>query len=227
MESFPLNGIGLQLFERKKLVREIIEEIDHMRNKRKSGYYFRGLRASGKTTLLNLIGQKLIERGDKVYFIENAGYLQNIRKDYLIKLESNLQDNEVMYLLVDECQEAQNAPLWTYLLKQENRIVTIGTGIPTLDQMSANFEIKKPPSFVMLSNEDIDDHDVTSYYESISSLPKDVVTHALNSVFKFTSGHAYPFFAISEYVSKEHKNACMEKTDLYDIFATTKFKTRH
>jgi hypothetical protein len=222
MKSFPKNGIGLQLFERKKLVSKIIDEIDDMRHYDSNSYYFRGPRASGKTTLLNLVGQKLIERGDKVYFIENAGYLQKISKNDLIKLESNLQDKKVMYLLVDECQEAQNAPLWTYLLKQENKIITIGTGIPTLDQMSANFAFKKPPSFVMLSNEDI--NDVTSYFESISNLPKDAVTHVLNSVFKFTTGHPYPFFAISEYILKEYTQACLEKIDLYEIFAMKKFK---
>ena len=63
-EKFPDNGIGSFIIHRNVLVNKMIDIV--IENK-VSNYYFRGPRGSGKSFMLNLLGEKLKEKNYPVF----------------------------------------------------------------------------------------------------------------------------------------------------------------
>ena len=137
---FPENGVGTILLSRESLVNSIVDEVRNGRNK---SYYYRGPRASGKSVVLNLIGKKLVELGEEVYYISHAGFLRDLDLGPLKVADADKDRTKKIYFLVDEVHENTRDPSWGFLLKDSSlNLVVIGVGIPQLDGRSPAFAKK-------------------------------------------------------------------------------------
>eukprot|EP00595_Chromulina_sp_UTEXLB2642_P001492 CAMPEP_0196767768 /NCGR_PEP_ID=MMETSP1095-20130614/41938_1 /TAXON_ID=96789 ORGANISM="Chromulina nebulosa, Strain UTEXLB2642" /NCGR_SAMPLE_ID=MMETSP1095 /ASSEMBLY_ACC=CAM_ASM_000446 /LENGTH=141 /DNA_ID=CAMNT_0042136393 /DNA_START=37 /DNA_END=459 /DNA_ORIENTATION=+ len=103
--NFPDSGIGIGIIKRSVLVNDIINKLnDLMLEQNGASIYLRGPRATGKTFLLYLIGEKLQQEKKLVYFVRIADLLAKYDEKYFQRLEEK-HKGEVIYLLVDEVHD--------------------------------------------------------------------------------------------------------------------------
>jgi hypothetical protein len=197
---FPDNGPGDFILFRNHIIDPLLQILT---SEVEQSYYFRGPRGHGKTMFLQLIGQALVDKGETVTFVKNAGFLNNeIKEVDLKRLSASAPPGKRVYVLIDEVHENKSSPLWTYLLKGEHSFVIIGAGIPQLGS-SPSFLVKYDPSFLDLTPADLDDR-VVQYFLGI--VPPDQQREhgldarrarlALDWTLVFTGGHVYPFLQL-------------------------------
>ena len=104
--------------------------------------------------LLYLIGRELQSRGETVYYIKHADALDDLYEQDVQRVEEELSEGKKLYLLIDEVHTNANDKMWNYLLKETNKTITIGFGIPKNEETSPSFKKKYEPSFVMFTKED-------------------------------------------------------------------------
>ncbi len=219
---FPPTLVGTVLFPRTKLIGNIMKEIQSQIDTKLKfvSIYFRGPRGFGKSVLLVELAKKYQDRGEKVYFLDNALGLGRLSREYLESLQKDLADDQRIYLFIDEVQDNPRSELWTYLFKTPNKFVVIGAGIPSLNNMSAQFYEKKNPSFIKLTRDDLVDGVIDSF-ESKSGYDRELVTKVLNYVLEYTNGHMFPFVKLCEYLlitSKPNLNAVHEAINSAEFF---------
>jgi hypothetical protein len=190
------------------------------------GHYIRGPPGSGKSMLACLLARELQLNGHKVYFIEHADFLSKHSKQQIINAEATVKENEKIFLIVDEVQQNVNDGLWNYLLKVTRKTITIGFGIPRIEDISISpdFEKKYPPSFMFFNEGDINAEMLSIFLKfttaanNIGSNKADeelmiqqVIEDALKWTLSFTGGHAFAFLTISEFIITKHFQACKDK----------------
>jgi hypothetical protein len=207
---FPRNGFNEVLFSRKILINRFLEDV--MTSVDRS-FYLRGPRGSGKTLLSYLIGKELQSRGETVYYIKHAGKLSNLNEENLKNFEKRLADGKKLYLLIDEVHNDTNSALWLYLLKQETRTVTIGFGIPRIQNPSPAFQIKYEPSYVLLRKEDfIGEEENLRYLAKLADISDmTVISDLMDWMLEYTGGHTFPFMKLCEHFLVNHKKSCMKR----------------
>ena len=208
-DIFPKNGVGSALFSRTVLVNEILDDVYTLDNE---SFYIRGPRGSGKTLLLCLIGRELQSRGETVYYIKHADALDDLYEQDVQRVEEELSEGKKLYLLIDEVHTNANDKMWNYLLKETNKTITIGFGLPENMETSPLFEKKYEPSFLMLTKKDFSTEEelqLLGHGANISdtSMLSDLVDWML----AYTGGHAFPFLKLCEHMLKEKKQFCEER----------------
>lgn len=110
--EFPANGFGPFAVERIKLRTKIIQLARGKNIANEATVHLNGCKAAGKSLLLRLIGEDLIEQGELVYYFRNAKQLDTVLAE-IEKLDE--QSKTRVFFLVDETQVNTKADAFTFL----------------------------------------------------------------------------------------------------------------
>ena len=208
-EIFPENGVGNTLFNRRALVNRFLEDVFHSKKRR---FYIRGPRGSGKTVLLYLIGRELQRLGETVYVVKHAGALRDLNKRHFMALEDKLREGKKLYLLIDEVHQNTSDKMWNYLLKETSKTITIGFGIPKIQDYYLSIEQKYEPSFVMLTKEDFStEEELQLLGHGANVSDTSMISDLVDWMLEYTGGHAYPCLKLCEYMLRHQKLCCKER----------------
>jgi hypothetical protein len=155
--------------------------------------------AAGKTLLLRLVGEDLLDEGKEVYFFENSKLLGAVY-DELRDLDKRLLlSNERAYLLVDETQVDAGSPAFTFLLKNAKNIVTIGVGVPKYESSSEYFATRLDTKELFLDDDDLETEGVLQYFvgDTTTEVGTEITT-MLKYLCQHAGGHIYPVMRLGE-----------------------------
>ena len=191
--------------------------VDEVRSGRNKSYYYRGPRASGKSVVLNLIGKKLVELGEEVYYISHAGFLRDLDLGPLKVADADRDRTKKIYFLVDEVHENTGDPSWGFLLKDSSlNLVVIGVGRPQLDGRSPAFAKKYPGTYLLVKQDDLAESVVNNFAHlysagAIADSDREVAKKTLYWALNYTGGHTYPFLKLAEYLLISHPKICLHE----------------
>lgn len=219
--QFKSHGFGPFTVERKEL-RQAIVKMDLCKGIGWEGtVHISGARASGKTTLLRLIGEDLLRGGDTVYFFSNSRDLDNVLLE--IKVLDKSVDKRVIFL-VDETQESVGCSAFTFLLKEARHITTIGAGVPAYRSASGDFRTQRTTPELFLGQADLAKEGVLDYFVGCDSQKEAEVYKLLLHLCWHTGGHIFPLMRLSELLVPKIKNDCMSGDECIAYFDSHDFR---
>lgn len=216
---FDGNGFGPFTVERRQLRSAIVNQ-DLCKGKGWKGtVHISSAKASGKTTLLKLIGEDLSNRGDTVYFFDNSKLLDNVL-DEIKALDQAVGKPGRVIFLVDETQESIGSPAFTFLLKSAEKITTIGSGVPAFRSASGDFCTQRMTPELFLNSADLEREGVLDFFVGHSTQRGTEVSTLLSHLCWHTGGHVYPLMRLSELLVPRILNeggvSAEECIDFYD-----------
>ena len=236
-ELVPRVGVGRLALKRERLVKRILERIPPFDSSWPGSLYFRGVKGTGKTFLLHLIGEKLVREGHTVLCVngvESNFWTHRPVVEFLRELNSRMakssertSERRRAYVLIDETPSGQGAGGLTLfaLLRETPYIVTIATGVPRQESRSASFEVKLGGSELLFQEEDMQEC-IDAFVAEFPAVPRDTVASTLLWSRDYTNGHSYPFLRLAEYCLREHLPECLS-ADFLSITKDTKLWTSH
>jgi hypothetical protein len=176
--------------------------------------------ASGKTTLLHMVGEDLVNANETVYFFENSLGLDRVFGE-IKTLDRKL--NQRVFFLVDETQVDPNCESFTFLLKSAVNIVTIGAGLPAFQSSSGKFEYRFKTRDLFLNDEDLVNEGVMEYFVGNQTASKDQVFELVSYLCQQTGGCVFPLMRLAELLVPEVKNG-VSATDQIAHYASRSFR---
>lgn len=219
-----MDGTPNLLLPRTELVSEIVQSIVDVEGRNPfTSLYYRAPMGSGKTILLQLIGQKLVDMGLPVIFLD-AGDLRRVSKSDLQMIDTACASAQTTgYMLIDEVQRNFRDSLWVYLLREARHLRVVGCGVPDLAYSANAFKMRMSVSDVFFTSRDFDEECVDKLVAlwgptHLSAVTvRSVVQNLINSLLSYTAGHGYPMLMLLEHFIVHDKKACMEGTCLETV----------
>jgi len=193
--EFKSNGFGPFTVERKELRDQLIEMARTEGCGWEGTVHISGSKASGKTTLLLLVGEDLLNDGQTVYYFRNSKDLDSVLPE-IEALDKELHKR--IFFLVDETQENIGSSAFTFLLKTAKHILTIGAGVPDYRSASGHFRERLQTSVLFLKPEDLNKEGVIDYFVGGDSSIEQEVSVLVSHLCQHTGGHVYPLMRLSE-----------------------------
>jgi predicted AAA+ superfamily ATPase len=109
---FPTHSLGLASLPRTSLISEIYRILDRQIKTEETGpynVYLYGMKASGKTIILNNLAKKFQDEGYIVYFFQDAKEL-----DQFSQITDLLPTETKVAIIVDEVRSCPDTSCWTY-----------------------------------------------------------------------------------------------------------------
>ncbi len=195
-ERIPSEGIGDILLKRLHLVNSIYEMFDKgvpFDNGKYQSVYVHGMRASGKTQLLKLLGKKLLDDKFEVYHFTSSKMLNNIPE-----LMDLLPKDRLVAVLVDE---VQNDPTTMVDLLKGHRsnLFIIGFGVPQYlkTNITAMFQ-EEITSDIFITKDSDELQELISYWKD--RVAKDIaVKEICEYICEYCGGQIYPILKFTEF----------------------------
>ena len=217
---FVNDGFGPFTLERTELRRRIIEHARSGLNGRDGAVHITSCRASGKTTLLHMVGEDLLDAGETVYYFYHSGLL-NLVLGEISTLDDKLTRR--VFFLVDETQVNPECPAFNFLLKIAKNIVTIGTGLPHSPSSTAHFPLRLKTSDLLLKDEDLKKEGVFEYFVGDHTASKVQVCELVSYLLRETGGSVHPLMRLAELLVTAVKNGATAK-DQIEHYGSRRFR---
>jgi len=232
-EAFPQNGVGQVLFHRHKLVNTIVTDIFHHRS-----LYFRGPKASGKSILLRLIGNKLSSELGMNVLIPSGKMTADYEVIRSISDEHFKATGKDTVVLIDEFPYffKSNFHAIDFLLKSPARklphVRVVACGVHMLVDSPQDFSVKYNIKDMLLSHEDVDCEFVNYFISKLKDdgekmtlhEKRNVVDTIFSLVLNFTGGHIYPFLKLCEHFITNFEVSKLNEEALQKFVASEEFK---
>ena len=205
--AFPADGVGTVELKRQTLVDEIINLLEGKLVSDEgppASLYIQGMKASGKTILLELLAKKLQAKGYRVYYSVSAKGLMT-PVGWSLKDSIPVNDDKVA-VLIDEVQSNPASAVVHELLKdtKKKNLITIAAGIPLIlrsgeePNISSKFKFKKSAE-LRLQSDSLEMQELVAHWQGLNVVDSKVVEDVCVYLQDYCGGHFFSTVKLMEY----------------------------
>jgi hypothetical protein len=190
--------------------------------------YLYGMRASGKTVILNTLAKKFLDDGYTVYFFQDAKQLD---VDQFAQINELLPTEQKVAIIIDEVQNCPSATAWTLLLRNtiRNDLVVVGAGVTQYANIlpAANFKSRIQVNLVLKNKDDSQLKELINYWKTFIGTNSDVAVEDIcRYLCSYCGGHFFATAKFTEYAftSKQCKPYTRKLEDFIQHFCSAEIK---